>query len=211
MKRIDINVLKSVYQDISMKRIQAIEKPELVKEFFKYIDFNNNIFEKKSAYDIASILNSYNDWYVKKDKEPKSFNIRPGDIFCVELGCFNVKYEMSYIHTCIVLKKIGYTVLIVPGSSKKYKKNNFLIEDIEKGDGFKENTGVLIDQSKFVSINRIVGSRLGMVSKETLKRVENKFLEVCSPNKYNKLKLLEKENNDLKEEIIELKKKLENK
>jgi hypothetical protein len=203
-KKIDISILKSIYRDISMKNISGLEKKELIKEYFKFQDFNNKIFENISAYDMASILNSYNDWYIKKDKEPHSFRIKPGDIFCIELGCFNVKYEMSYIHTGLVLRKIGCTILIVPGSSKKYNKGNFLIEDVDKGDGFKENTGLLIDQSKFVSINRIVGSKLGEVKKDTLTRIENKFSEVCSSRIFNEKKMLERENESLKKDILRL-------
>lgn len=207
MINIDIDVLKSFYQNDLMKNVSAIEKPELTKEFIKYLNLNNKILTDESAYEVSSIINGFWNWYRNKNKNPINFPVKSRDVFLVDLGTYNLKYEAGYFHPCVVIKKYGTMVLVLPGSSKKYGKRSFLIENVTTDDGFKENTGLQIDQLRFVSIQRIVGSKVGELSIDKFKTIEEKMLKAYFENYFN---MNEKMINDLKVENENLLKEVKN-
>lgn len=206
--KLDDNMLKKYCEDNSKKGIPAIKEPEVVKEFLKFMQLNQEFFSVCSAYDAASLMRSYGFWHDKKDSEPKVFSVNPKEVYYVDLGAFNLKYEEGFLHSCIIVKRYGTMVLVIPGSSKKFKKGNFLIEDVVAGDGFRDNTGVMIDQLQCVSITRIRGKKIGEVKEETFKRIENKILEAFMPEKSKQLRTLVSENNSLKKELEEYKKRV---
>ena len=198
---LDEDILKIFCSDIKYKSISSTSQEPLVKEFLKYNDLNNVFANSSSSYDLANTLRSFDFWFSKRSEEPKYFPVKEGSIYYLDLGAYNLKYETGFIHSCIILKQWSTMVLVIPGSSKKYKKNNFLIEDVKAGDGFRENTGVLIDQSRFVSITRIRGKVLGEIKPETLKRIKDKYLNITLPDLHKSYAEIQNENNTLKGEI----------
>lgn len=207
--RLDDNVLRKLCEDLSKKKSPAISEPELVSEYLKFIQMNNELMNIGSAYDIASIIRSYDFWYGKKDAEPKTFYVNPKEVYYVDLGAFNLKYEEGFLHSCVVIKKYGTMVLVVPGSTKKYGKKHFLIENVSAGDGFIEDTGVMIDQLRCVSITRIRGKIIGTMTDPTFSKIENKIFEAYLCNKFKENEDLKHENENLKKEIDEYKETIE--
>lgn len=201
MKQIHETILKRYTENVLMKSSDALENSELIKEYFILQDLLNDFVQKENAYEVANTIKSFNYWNLNKDREPVGFKIKPKDVFYIDLGAFNIKYEESFLHSCLVIKKYGTMVLVVAGSSKKYGKNNFLIEDVQAGDGFRDNTGLFIDQIRCVSVTRIKGKKIGEISDQTFDRVKNKIIEAYFPDKHEELKKLKIKNDKLEEEI----------
>lgn len=190
-------ILRKYTEDITQKGIRAIDAPELVLQFIEYEKLNHSLLHSTSAYELANSLRSYKFWYDKRNIEPPKFKPNARDVYYVDLGAFNIKYEEGFIHPCLVVKSYGDKALVVPGSTKKYGKGGFLIEDITLGDGFTNNTGLLIDQLRCVSVTRFKGKKLGRVSPETFKKIEDKVFQAFLQNKYSKFEELEKEKQQL--------------
>lgn len=105
--KLDDNVLKKFCEDITKKHVSAVNEPELVREFLKYIEMHNDFMAKASAYEIASTMRSYSNWYENKDIEPNKEFGEQREVYYVDLGAFNVKYEEGYLHPCIIVKRYG--------------------------------------------------------------------------------------------------------
>lgn len=191
-------VLKKYCENVCYKTITAMSQEALIKEFLLYSNLNNEFASNSSAYDLANSLRSFDFWFSKRNVEPKHFPIKNGSVFYIDLGAFNLKYETGYIHSCIVLKQLGKMLIVAPGSTKKYGKGNYLIEDVIAGDGFASNTGVLIDQIRCVSITRVKGKKIGEVSSPTLRRIEEKVFNAILSDLY---KDFTKEITDLKSSV----------
>lgn len=102
--QLDDNVIRKYCEDANKKKVAAVEEPEVVKEFLKFMQLNQEFFSICSAYDAASFMRSYGFWYNKKDSEPKKFSVNPGEVYYVDLGAFNLKYEEGFLHSCIIVK-----------------------------------------------------------------------------------------------------------
>lgn len=202
-------ILRKYTEDIAQKRVRAIDVPELVLQFIEYESLNHALLHSSSAYELANSLRSYNFWYNKRNTEPPKFKPNPRDVYYVDLGAFNIKYEEGFIHPCLVIKTYGDKALVIPGSTKKYGKGSFLIEDIISEDGFTDNTGLLLDQLKCVSVTRFKGIKLGRMNIETFKKVENKIFKAFLLNKYAEFEQLEKRKNQLESDTELLKQEIE--
>jgi len=206
---IDESVLKRYCEDDSKKSINSLQEPDLISQFLEYIKLNQDFAKNSNAYELASVIRSYHFWYEKKEEDPPIFPVYPRDIFYVDLGGFNLRYEEGYMHSCLILKRFSGMVLVVPGSTKKYGKKNFLIEPVQAGDGFKSDTGVMIDQLRCVSTTRIRGKKIGQVSPETFQRINDKILRAYFTEKFEELTKLVEDNKDLKNENEALKLQIE--
>ena len=201
--QIDDTKLNKYCENEAYKSILSVNESDVIKEYFKYQTMNNIFTEKSNAYELSNTMKSFSFWFSKRDSEPNYFPVQPGQVYYVDLGAYNLKYETGFIHSCLILKQCSTMILIVPGSTKKYGKKIFLIEDINAGDGFKENTGILIDQMRFVSITRIRGKLLGTVHPDTLERVEKKIFQNSFPRHFQKFSKLEMDNKKYLEQINE--------
>jgi hypothetical protein len=204
------NILKAFCEDDSKKSIPAVKEDQLMKQYLEFMKLHQDYAMISSAYDLANIIRSYNFWYKNKDIEPNIFDVNPGDVYYVDLGSFNLKYEEGYIHSCLVIKRFSGMVLVAPGSTKKYGKKNYLIEPVNAGDGFKENTGVMIDQLRCVSITRLRGTIIGQMNKPTLDKILDKIMDAYMKDAANSLKSLTTENAQLKVDIEGYKEKIKN-
>lgn len=128
-----------------------------------------------------------------------------GSIILVDLGCQNFKYEPSYSHPCIVLHEKKDKILIVSCSSKEYGLGYPNILDATKNDGFNNNTGIQIDNFRWVHKNRIVGSVLGTVASGILDKIDERILKYI-PTYKKKIANLNSEIALLKKEVEVLKK-----
>lgn len=199
---LDEKKLKKYCEDVTKKGVLAVNEPEVVIEFLKYLEMQNEFMAKSSAYTVASTMRSYSTWYNNKDKMPVDGRSSSREVYYVDLGAFNLKWEEGYIHPCVVLKRYGSSVLVIPGSTKKYGKSDKLIFDVQAGNGFKENTGLLLDQLRCVSTTRLMG-RLGngKVSEIVFDEILDKVMEKFLGRKYNEYNKLKSENDKLQKQL----------
>lgn len=198
---LDEQTLRIYCEDVEKKKVLAVNEPKLVNEFLTYIQLHNEHMKKASAYEMASTIRSFATWYLNKDKEPNRRHIAQyRDVYYVDLGAYNLKYESGFIHPCIIIRRYGENVLVVPCSSKKYGKKDDLIFDIEKGGAFRENTGVLLDQVRNVSVTR-VKAKMGRVESEVFEKLLDQLLKKYFCKKYNDFESLKSKNKKLEEQI----------
>lgn len=209
MAILDEIVLKRYAEDVTKKSVLAINETELVKEFLKYEELNHDFLLNSSAYEVANTLRSFKFWYDNKNSVPSNFRPKAKEVYYIDLGAFNIKYEEGFVHSCLIIKRFGDKVMVVPGSTKKYAMHNFLIEPVNAGDGFVQNTGVLIDQIRCVSVSRIVGTKLGTMTLPTFKKIETKIFEAFLGNKLAEFEQLERDNTQLQQEKNDLEAKIE--
>lgn len=216
---IDLNedILRTYCEDIGKKKVPAISEPNLVNEFLTYIQLHNEHMKKVNAYEIASTIRSFKTWYDNKDKEPNKRHIATyRDVYYVDLGAYNLKYESGFIHPCIVIRRYEGNVFVIPCSSKKFGKDDELIFDIKKGGAFRENTGALLDQVRNVSVTRLK-QKMGRLDADTFNDLLDQLIKKYFCKKYNDFEVLKNKNKKLEEQIAdkdnqikELKNELEN-
>lgn len=200
--KLNETVLKKYCEDVTKKQVPATEEPEVVTEFLKYIQMQNEFMKTASAYEISSILRSFSTWFDNKDSEPKSSFASQREVHYIDLGGFNLKYEEGYIHPCLVIKRYRNSVIVIPGSTKKFGLSNDLIFDIHAGNGFKEDTGLLLDQIRCVSTTRLISKlRYGKVSTEVFSDVMDKFMEKFLSKQFHDFTQLKIQNTKLQKQL----------
>jgi len=212
MKNLKLNetILRKFCENVAKKQVKAIEEPEVVKEFLKYIQMQNEFMKTASAYEISSIVRSFSTWYDNKDIEPKKSIALQREVHYVDLGAFNLKYEEGYIHPCLIVKRYRNSVIVIPGSTKKYGRVDDLIFDVQAQNGFKENTGLLLDQIRCVSTTRLISKlKYGKVSSEVFSEIMEKFMQKFLCKQFHEMSQLKVKNDKLIKENEELKKQLE--
>lgn len=198
---LDEHILRQYCEDVDKKKVLAVTESKLVQEFFTYLQLHNEHMKKASAYEMASTIRSFATWYLYKDKEPDKQHIaQHRDVFYVDLGAYNLKYESGFIHPCIVIRKYGGNAFVVPCSSKKYGKKDDLIFDIKKGGTFKENTGVLLDQARNVSVTRLK-RKIGRLEPEVFKKLLDELMRKYFCQKYKDFEDLKITNEKLEKKI----------
>lgn len=205
---INEQILIDICTDISNKSIKAINNSDLMIEICTYFQMQHEYIKDNSSYNVANSIRSYNMWYKNKDKEPINRFVNPREVFFVDLGAFNLKYEEGFVHPCVVLKQYGNSVILIPGSTKSYGKTDKLIFDVQATDGFKENTGVMLDQIRMVSITRL-GSKIGKMSSETFIDMNKQIIQKFFGHHYSEYEKLKADNKKLNKKIDQLTNELE--
>ena len=167
-------------------------------------DFTNSF----SKYEMAQWCLHINRWMKNRLYEHTRYYKR-GSIVLVELGGDNFKFEPSFAHPCIILAERERKILIVPCSSKRYGRGFRDIIDAKKNiDGFQLDTGIQVEDYRWVNKNRII-SKLGKTSPDILNKIDKRILKDIPSYRKEKAKyaIIENKNSELEEEIIELKNK----
>lgn len=205
--KLNETILRKFCENVAKKKVRAIEEPEVVEEFLKYTQMQNEFMKTASAYEISSIMRSFSTWYDNKDIEPKKSLASQREVHYVDLGAFNLKYEEGYMHPCLIVKKYGSSVIVIPGSTKKYGKKDDLIFDIQAQNGFKENTGLLLDQIRCVSTTRLISKlKYGKVSSEVFSEIMEKFMQKFLSKQFHEMNQLKVKNNKLENNMEKIKK-----
>ncbi|MGL4848134.1 MAG: type II toxin-antitoxin system PemK/MazF family toxin [Clostridium sp.] len=162
---------------------------------------------KLKEVEIKSIILSLRRWLSTKGKINK-VSFKRGDIVEIDLG-LGYGFEMSYLHPCIILEdsNAGFS-LVIPCSTGKFGKKNKYIINGTKEDGFKKDTGVLIDSIRCISKTRI-NRKVGEVSLEFYDRINEKILLEFFKKQSMEVRNLKKDYEAVLKENIELKKKLD--
>ena len=115
-------------------------------------------------------LKIYDHW-VKDDREnPFYENYDVGSILYCDFGAMNFGFELSFPHPCVVLAQRKAFMLVAPCSTKKYGHNFDDILDGTTADGFQQNTGIIVDNVRWISKGRVI-ARMGKVRDDFLRKL----------------------------------------
>lgn len=163
-----------------------------------------------NLYEMAHWINFSDRWILNRTStNQKSY--KRGEILFVDLGANNFRFEPSFTHPCIVLINRKTSLLVVPCSSKKHGRNYPNIIDAKaKVDGFAKDTGIQIEEFRWINKNRVI-SKMGRVSSNVLNKVDEYMLNITPSYKkvLRKIEGLELLNKNLNEEAERLNKEKE--
>lgn len=169
--------------------------------------------EKYKKHDIAAILISLYRWKIadfynrrrlsaqpKEKSKPRNYDVR--ELVYVDFGGVNFGIEASYEHPAVVLHNGYYFLLVIPGSTGRVGKSDFILTGSEK-DGFAHETGVQVDQIRVIDKSRVIKSTGKKVSIELMYAINDCILQHYLSPTYRKMKKLEEEIVHLKQELSE--------
>ncbi len=146
------------------------------------------------------------DRYVRDKKGSKwkylTFTFTRGDIIYVELFG-HLGHEFTYAHPAVVLGNGVGWVLIAPTSTKIYSDGNGYHVDLEQADGVAQNCGVMIENIRTVSKQRIIKKFTKMTNTKKLDMIDDKIIRFFTPQVRIKINELIIENHELKKIIIQ--------
>lgn len=155
--------------------------------------------------------NSSKDRWIRNRTYSNKNRYKRGDIVFVDLGAGNFKFEPSFSHPCIILAEKEFSILVVPCSTKKFGTGYRDIIDAYAGvDGFSKNTGIQVEDYRWISKNRVISS-LGRVNSNVLNKIDQHMLKRNPTHRKvsAQLKAEIQKNLDLTKEIEQLKAEIE--
>lgn len=185
--------------------------------------------KRLSVYDAASILNSDINWFKNLDRNTpqkcenseESVTISSGKLYYINYGN-SFKGELSYFHYGLCIGKKENKILVVPmrtgadifGGSYHPVYNNRGKKKYRRcypEEGFLKECTLLVNDTKYISCGRII-KEAGEIDKEVLEDIKMQVFSFQYPNIYqqfvnqqNKIIKMDKDMAEKKEEIIELK------
>lgn len=183
------------------------EVSELIKEQLNRIE---NYIREKSVYQIGQICCGFDHYLDDKQKEVvDQTHYERGEIIWVDFGCMNIGCDFEYPHPAVVISETNYHVLIAPCSSKKYSYNIPEIMKVGVQDGFKTNTGILLDSIAFVSKNKVINRLDGKADEKTMLKIDkyrlqnNEYYRRIVKQYDKEIKELEKKEKELLSRLVE--------
>lgn len=190
--------------------------------------------KRLSAYDAASILCSDINWFKNSDRnvpqkwkdDNDNINVRIGKIYYINYGN-TFKGELSYFHYGLCIGKKDKKILIIPMRTgadifkncyhpRINEKGNKKYRRCYKEEGFQKECVLLINDTKYLSCGRII-KEAGEISNDILKEIQMQAFAFQYPDIYQqfvnqekKLSKLSHEYENKKDEIVELKNKVNN-
>lgn len=123
-----------------------------------------------SSFELSQMINHIDHW-VKDDRiNPYYENYEVGSILYCDFGAMNFGFELSFPHPCVVLAQRKAFMLVAPCSTKKYGHNFDDILDGTIEDGFQQNTGIIVDNVRWISKGRVI-ARMGKVHDDFLRKL----------------------------------------
>lgn len=170
-----------------------------------------------SVYEMSYWISNMDRWIHNRTCVENKTSYKRGTILFVDLGANNFRFEPSFTHPCVVLINRKNSMLVAPCSTKKYGQGHRDIIDAQKiVDGFAQDTGIQIENIRWVHKNRVVDT-LGEVSTNVLNKIDAYLLNSIPTYKKERVKflnadsentILKSENENLKNENEELKEKI---
>lgn len=226
--RIKLRELRRISKDSRKKHVQSKDEIHIQASMYPFSREYSGYLESLDAYQSASIIDNISDWklfhtnMVRVDEGTDTYSAykyNSRDIVLVKLGGTNYGYEASYVHPGVVISE-GYNwVLIAPCSTGRYGKGIPTILDAVGGvDGFRDNTGIQVDNLRVIDKWRII-NKVGRLSSPKFNELTNKIIEVHHSYHHKLIEEmkseidslntssteLEDEKNKLGEEMLELK------
>lgn len=204
--KIDNSIIGEVKRKPNVYKNQTLDNNyKLEKEFYTSLKNYERMLISKSVYEIALWVES-NEHNINSRKNININNYSAGDIILINLGENNFMHEFSYIHPAVVISVQNENAFIVPCSSSinlsKFKNhtNEYVVGDI--ANGFSRKTTLLLNNAKYVDINRII-TILGKIDISFLNFLQEKLFEMLLPNILIKVNVIQKELYDLKSKCSE--------
>ncbi|RXT03563.1 type II toxin-antitoxin system PemK/MazF family toxin [Ammoniphilus sp. CFH 90114] len=179
--RIDFTKLRRIISSSTSASRNAIDSSESLSEFTasiaNYIEHNHRIKENE----MAMITMSMEDWRRKRNNRTYSGSdpIKIGDIFYADLG-LTYSPELAYNHPVVILEQIRGLYLVLPVSTshdsltKAYHPilnptgKKFLRKVLaSEGEGFLEDSAILISNMRTISPARLHGDKKGSMNNVT--------------------------------------------
>lgn len=170
MKEINIREIKKITKEFNAKENRGFNNPLLKDNYIKAIQNLNEIACRWSAYELGNFINDIALYTEHIFRPSNVFNYHIGTICIADLGALNFGCEISYPHPCVVVSSTKEFIQIVPCSSSKAEKGHRDILEATIEDGFKENTGLILDNTRWISKSRVL-YHVGAVTKPFLKKI----------------------------------------
>ncbi len=152
------------------KNDKGLDNQKLNDYFLKSLDELKIYYKNATSYELSQMINHIDHW-VKDDREnPYYDNYEVGSILYVDFGAMNFGFELSFPHPCVVLAQRKAFMLVAPCSTKKYGHNYDDILDGTLEDGFEYNTGIIVDNVRWISKGRVI-AKMGKVNESFLKKL----------------------------------------
>lgn len=152
--------------------------PDVVTDQMKLQLWNTyDTISSTSSYEIAQWTLGTKRWSENRSSGLNSITYKRGKILMIEWGGDNFGNEFSFSHPGVVLDGDQFFVLVVPGSSKKYGSGYREILDVPPTPtGFEKGTGLIMNQVRWVSKNRVTAPTRRYVDANTLKAIDRILL-----------------------------------
>lgn len=148
----------------------GFDEPYLLDAFNHTIDNTIDHFSESTSYELAQTINYIDHWMKDEKEKPIYENYGIGSILFVDFGAMNFGFELSYPHPSVVLGESDAFLFVIPCSTRKHGKYFPDILDGTKEDGFLSDTGVILDNCRWISKGRVI-ARMGKVTDEFLRRI----------------------------------------
>ncbi|WP_160037219.1 type II toxin-antitoxin system PemK/MazF family toxin [Paenibacillus sp. An7] len=146
----------------------AIIEPQWKQEMWNIMDKAQQL----SAHDLGHWIIFHDRWIQNLHGPENRTRYNYGDIVMVDLGATNFKYEPQYEHPCVVLASDYSSILVLPGSTKKYGKGFSDIIDVPAGNGFSYDTGLQMNSIRWIHKNRVTESKGTVTNPHILKEID---------------------------------------
>jgi len=223
--KVDLEFLKQITKEKINRKQEWKKDTRIVNEFdniFLIVKtwIKNNISYTKSS--IASMIISLYRWIKAEEdnkrrfdkdinERPKPLIYQPREIVYIDLGGNNFGVEASYEHPAVVVHNGYYFLLVIPGSTGRFGKSDYILNANEK-ENFEHSTGLQIDQIRVIDKSRVIRRTNKKVSVELMGDINRKILdkylypvskELSSVRRENEM--LKSQNEKLKDELNQLK------
>jgi mRNA-degrading endonuclease toxin of MazEF toxin-antitoxin module/uncharacterized coiled-coil protein SlyX len=188
---------------------RVVDDPQLIVDVFENARMMDDKIRQWSLEDGINWILGF-EAYVK-DKNgtltPKfndSFNFKRGDIVLVDFfGHFGT--ELTYEHPAIVLMDTFDGVIIAPISTPCYNDGIDFHVSLDKNvpdlGSVKNNCGIKLEQSRFISKIRILKKFKRVSNTNKLNEIDDVLMQMLTPFSYTKLKEQQKKQEDLSKKL----------
>ncbi len=153
----------------------GIRDEKLYQYFLTALEETKKYYDESTSFEIAQFTNYVDHWLKDNKKNPTYQNYGVGSILYVDFGAMNFGFELSFPHPCVVIAESGAFILAAPCSTKKFGHDFPDIIEGSRKDGFSQNTGIVLDNIKWISKGRVI-AKMGKVNDGFLKFLVKKAL-----------------------------------
>lgn len=210
---IDLEFLKNITGDKTNRNTKWDDDYKLkgqlknvMTELMGWIERNTSYRKSNIASIVISIYrfikaeeNNKKRFSKDKFKRPKPLNYEYREIIYAELGGFNYGVEASYEHPAVVIHNGYYFLLVIPGSTGRVNKSDYII-NVDEKENFEHQTGLQVDQIRVIDKSRVINRTHKKVSPELMKDINRKILEKYLYPVNKEFTRIRKENEVLKAE-----------
>jgi hypothetical protein len=163
MLEIDKSIISNEVKKSTAKKERGFSNPVLRANYIRVLKNFNEYASSLNSYELGNLINNFTMFFLEKNQKvkPDRFPYKIGTICMVDMGVMNNGYELCYPHPCVIVAQTKDFALIAPCSSSKSGKSHRDIFECSTQDGFLENTGIIMDNFRWIAKNRIL-YRVGM-------------------------------------------------